>query len=141
MDAPIILVVEDDETGRYVLKQLMERFDYDAHLVSSGEEALAAMKMTKYACVLLDIVLPGIDGFECARRLRQKGNKTPVIALSGRVDPIDRKTALAAGVNDFLSKPFEPEELRKILLRHVYDAKHPNLKVITPIKEKKMGEA
>lgn len=93
------------------------------------------MAMTRCACVLMDIGLPGIDGFECTKRIRQAGSKIPVIALSGRIDTITRESAVTAGFNDFLSKPFEPEDLRKILLRYVYDSKYPNMKVITPIRK------
>ena len=83
----IILVVEDNETEQYVLKQLLQKFDYDAHIVASGEEALTAMGLTKYGAVLMDISLPGIDGYECTKRIRrielESGRRTPVIALTG----------------------------------------------------------
>jgi CheY-like chemotaxis protein len=132
-----ILVVEDNKTGRYVLKQLLEKFDYDSHLVSSAEEALAAMDLAEYACVLMDIGLPGIDGYACTKQIRlielKTGRKrTPVIALTGRTDQSDREAANAAGMDDFLSKPFSAEELRKVLLRHVYEAARSNLKVLPP---------
>jgi CheY-like chemotaxis protein len=136
----IILVVEDDKTGRYVLKQLLEKFDYDSHLVSSAEEALAAMDLTKYACVLMDIVLPGINGYDCTRQIRQielkTGTRTPVIALTGKTDQSDREAAMDAEMDDFLGKPFEAEELRKVLLKHAYEPERPNLKVLPPVRKK-----
>lgn len=134
----IILVVEDDQTGRYALKQLLERFDYDALLVSSGEEALAAIAVANYVCILMDIKLTGIDGFECTRRIRQleskTGRRTPIVALTGLVGDGARRAAKEAGMDDYLSKPFEVESLRKTLLRYVYEPSKPNLKVITNIK-------
>jgi two-component system, sensor histidine kinase len=140
MAAPIILVVEDNSTARYVLAQLLESFDYAAHLVASGEEALAAVAVTKYACVLMDVTLPGIDGYETTRRIRKSelksGRRTKVIAVTGRSDERDVEAAKSAGMDDFLNKPFESEELRAILLRHVYDSKYPNLKVLKPYKKK-----
>lgn len=137
MAAPIILVVEDNPTGRYVLQKLLKSFDYEAHLVSSGEEALSAMEVTNYACVLMDITLPGIDGYETTSRIRQiesfnDGRRTAVIAITGRSDDRDIEAAKAAGMDDFLSKPFAAEELRRVLLCYVYDSKYPNLKVLRP---------
>jgi len=143
MAAPIILVVEDDKTGRYVLQQLLETFDYSAHLVASGEEALAAMAVTKYACVLMDIALPGIDGYETTRKIRkleaESKSRTAIIAITGLTDDQDIKAAKDAGIDDFLSKPFEAEELRKILLRYVYSSKYPNLKMLKLYPTKKFG--
>jgi CheY-like chemotaxis protein len=131
---PIILVVEDNHTGKHVLKKLLQMFDYESHFVRSGEEALSALATTKYAAVLMELNLPGMDGCECTKRIRRMefgaNNKTPVIALTGRTAKSDCPCAIKAGMNDYLSKPFEPEELRKVLLRHVYDAKYPNLKVV-----------
>lgn len=72
MDAKlIILLVEDNATERYVLEQLVRKFDYDVHVVPSGEEAITAMGLAKYAAILMDITLPGIDGYECTKRIRR----------------------------------------------------------------------
>lgn len=133
----IILVVEDNETEQYVLKQLVRKFDYDVHVVGSGEEALTAMGIAKYAAILMDITLPGIDGYECTRRIRrmelESGRRTPIIALTARAAQSDHDEAMDAGLDDWMSKPFEPEDLRKMLLRWVYDPTHPNLKTLSPL--------
>ena len=133
----IILVVEDNETEQYVLQELLLRFEYASHVVSSGEDALVALGLAKYGAVLLDITLPGIDGYECVRRLRRMelelGRRTPVIAVTGRAAQSDHDAAIEAGVDDWMSKPFEPEELRKVLLRYAYEPNHPNLKTLTPL--------
>jgi len=131
-----ILVVEDNETEQYLLRILLEKFDYNVEIISSGEKALEALSGGKrYAAVLMDITLPGIDGCECVRRMRQlkSSARTPVIALTSRSEPEDRKTALQSGMDDYLQKPFDPEELRKLLLRYVYDASKPNLKTLRPL--------
>lgn len=139
--APVILVVEDDTTGRYVLWQLLQSFDYEAHLVASGEEALAAMGVTKYACVLMDINLPGIDGYETTRKIRKleakSKSRTAIVAITGRTDGKDIKAAKDADMDDFLSKPFEADALRTILLRYVYSPRYPNLKVLKPYPQKR----
>ncbi len=131
-----ILVVEDNETEQYLLRILLEKFDYNVDIMPSGEKALDVLSTGReYAAVLMDITLPGIDGCECVRRMRRLKNaaRTPVIALTARSEPEDRKTALEAGMDDYLQKPFDPEELRKLLLRYVYDASKPNLKTLRPL--------
>jgi CheY-like chemotaxis protein len=132
----IILVVEDNETQQYVLKELLRRFDYEAHVVASGEQAITALGLAKYSAILMDINLPGIDGYECTRRIRlmelESGRRTPVIALTARADQSDHDAAKESGMDDWMNKPFEPEDLRKMLLRYVYDSAHPNLKTLKP---------
>jgi CheY-like chemotaxis protein len=134
MRNPVILVIEDNETEQYVLRQLLERYDYNVDVVCSGEEALSALGIAKYAAVLMDITLPGMDGYECTQQIRRMeleiGRHTPIIALTARAQQSDHDACDAAGMDDYLSKPFEPEELRKLLLRWVYDPTNPNLKVL-----------
>jgi CheY-like chemotaxis protein len=137
MTISVVLVVEDNKTEQYALKVLLNKFDYGTQLVSSGEEAILALDTAVYAAILMDLQLPGMDGLECTRRIRalqlQSGTRTPIIALTASNDRADLDRSLAAGMDDFLSKPFEPEDLRKVLLRCVYDAKQPNLKTLSPL--------
>ncbi len=137
MSTAIVLLVEDNETEQYVLKQLLEKFDYDSQAVRSGEEAITALGVTNYAAILMDVTLPGIDGLECTRRIRrielETGRRTPVIALTAKAEDSVRSDCLAAGMDDYISKPFDPDELRKILLRYVYDPEQPNLKTLRPL--------
>ncbi len=132
--SPLILIVEDNPSERFVLKQLLEKFDFDSHIVSNGAGALKAIANNKYSCILMDITLPEMDGFECTRRIRQTENGThvPIVALTCRDDQASKQTAGDVGMDDYLSKPFEAEQLRKILLRYVYEEGHPNLKVLNP---------
>jgi CheY-like chemotaxis protein len=78
----------------------------------------------------------GMNGYECAKRIRQREagarTRTPIIALTYRADVADHDSALDAGMDDFMSKPFDPEDLRKMLLRHVYVPEAPNLRVLSP---------
>ncbi len=134
MSSPTILIVEDHPAQQYVFKQLCERFGYDAHLVSTGEDALAALALAQYAAVILDVRLPGIDGLETCQTLRQRergtDRQTPVIALTGHVLPQDRQDCFDAGMDDYMSKPFSIEAFRKLLLRWTYDASRPNLRLL-----------
>jgi CheY-like chemotaxis protein len=136
MAVPIILIVEDNETEQYALAKLVHRFDYQVRVVASGEEALDALEGKRFAAILMDLTLPGIDGQECTKRIRElervSGGRTPIVALTGRSQASDRHASLEAGMDDYLSKPFDPEALRKILLRWVYEPSQPNLKVLAP---------
>lgn len=135
MSRPTILIVEDYQAQQFVYKQLCERFGYDAYVVGSGEAALGALSIAQYAAVILDISLPGIDGIETAKRLRLAesgtGRRTPVIALTAIAAPQQKENCLAAGMDDYMSKPFSIEAFRKLLLRWTYDSRRPNMSLIT----------
>lgn len=141
---PIVLLVEDNATEQYVLQQLIQKFDYDSQVVSSGEEALSALGITNYAAILMDITLPGIDGLECTRQIRrielEMARRTPIIALTARAAQEDMDACLQAGVDDYISKPFDPEDLRKVLLRYVYIPSQPNLKTLRPLSTEELQE-
>lgn len=143
---PTLLIVEDNTTQQYILKRLCEEFDFAAHAVSSGEEALDALAVTRYAAIMMDLILPGIGGIECARVIRQlevdrsDSKHVPIIAITAVVGETVRQQCLAAGMDDFLRKPFDPEDLRKILLRHLYEAKRPNLKILKGYRLDKTAE-
>ncbi len=127
-----LLIIEDNETQQYVLKELCQKFDYDAHIVSSGEEALSALACTRYAAILMDIALGGMNGYECTRRIREMESaqkyRTPIIAVTGHVE--DRHKCLEAGMDDYISKPFEIEHFRMMLLRNAYQPAKVNLKLL-----------
>lgn len=128
-----LLAVEDDSTHQYVLKRFCENFEYELHIVPTGEEALKIFEGGNYAAVLMDLWLPGMDGLECARQIRAfeqrtKRTQVPLIALT--VSAELRQACFEAGMNDYLTKPFDPEDLRKVLLRWVYQPERPNLKLL-----------
>jgi CheY-like chemotaxis protein len=144
MATPTLLIVEDNENEQYALAQLVQKFDYETKVVGSAEEALVAVVTTRFAAILLDVTLPQMDGFECAKRIREMEipdeRHTPIIALTGRATAADRQACLAAGMDDYLSKPFDPEALRRILLRWLYQPNRPNLKVLRPLEQEKCSE-
>lgn len=137
MSVATLLSVEDNPTQQYVLKQLCESFDYEVDFVSSGEDAIDALTSLPYAAVLMDITLPGIDGFECSRRIREQekrlvSRRTPIIAVTARSFDEDRKACYDAGMDDYLCKPFKPDSLRRMLLKWVYQPDKPNMKLLQP---------
>jgi CheY-like chemotaxis protein len=134
MQRPTLLIVEDNKTQQEILKEMCSRFDYDVQVVASGEEALEALGCATFAAIIMDIGLPAMDGLDCTRELRRREQglrHTPVVALTA-ISIVDRERCLRAGMDDFLSKPFEPEDLRIILLRWAYQPKLPNLKILRP---------
>ncbi len=129
----MILIVEDNEHERYALAALLATFDYESKSVDSAEDAIALALNEPFNAVLMDIALPGMSGVACTAELKNlPGFEAPIIGLTGRDDEDSKIAGLKAGMVAYLIKPFNAEELRRLLLRHVYDAKHPNLKTLKP---------
>lgn len=106
-----ILVVEDEKDLRNIIKKRLVREHYSVDTCGDGEEALDYMEMTSYDGVLLDIMLPGKDGFAVLKEVRQMGNNTPILLLTARDGIEDRVKGLDLGADDYLIKPFAFEEL------------------------------
>ena len=106
-----ILVVEDEKDLRNIIKKRLVREHYSVDACGDGEEALDYMEMTSYDGVLLDIMLPGKDGFAVLKEVRQMGNDTPILLLTARDGIEDRVKGLDLGADDYLIKPFAFEEL------------------------------
>ncbi len=116
-----ILVVEDDLTLQETLAYNLERQGYQVDTVADGPSALKQARAAHPDLILLDVMLPGMDGFEVCRVLRQEMS-TPVLMLTARDDEIDRVVGLEVGADDYLVKPFSMRELLariKALLRRV----------------------
>ena len=105
-----VLVVEDDETVAEVVRRYLEREGYDVHAVADGRSALARFDDVGADVVVLDIMLPGIDGLEVCRELRSR-SPVPVIMLTALGEEADRIMGLEIGADDYISKPFSPREL------------------------------
>jgi CheY-like chemotaxis protein len=116
-----VLVVDDDPVNRLVaIAQVRELGDH-ADGADSGEAALAALAREPYDAVLLDCEMPGLDGYEICRRLRQEGRHTRVIALTAHTAAADRERCLAAGMDGHLGKPVRGEDLAAVLERQPRD--------------------
>jgi two-component system, cell cycle response regulator DivK len=110
---PTILVVEDNEPSRDALCRRLERRGYTVRAAVDGEEAVAMADATLPDLILMDLGLPGIDGWEATRRLKgsEATRRIPLIVLSAHAMPNDREMALAAGGDDFDTKPVRFEQL------------------------------
>jgi two-component system OmpR family response regulator len=106
-----ILVVEDSARMANLLTRGLEEEGYSVDAVASGEDAVQYARAASYDAILLDVMLPGTDGFEVCRQLRVEGNRTPVLMLTARDAVTDRVAGLDAGAEDYLTKPFSFQEL------------------------------
>jgi DNA-binding response OmpR family regulator len=105
-----ILVIEDDPGSRRLTEFTLKREGYEVFLASNGLEGLNRINQDQPDLVVLDVMLPGIDGYEIARRIRSqpKTEKLPILMLSGKVRAEDKAIGMQVGANDYLSKPADP---------------------------------
>ncbi|MGH9101895.1 MAG: response regulator transcription factor [Acidimicrobiales bacterium] len=106
-----LLAVEDDPRMAALLKRGLEEEGYAVDLATDGTDGLWMATENPYAAIVLDVMLPGIDGFEVSRRLRTGGRWAPILLLTARSDVADRVEGLDAGADDYLAKPFSFSEL------------------------------
>jgi DNA-binding response OmpR family regulator len=113
MSNPLLLVIEDDQNLSKLLEYNLARAGLKCHLSSSGEDGLEQLKANNFDLVLLDIMLPGISGFEVCRIIRQNQlhKDIPIIMLTAKGEEIDRILGFELGVDDYVVKPFSPREL------------------------------
>ncbi|MET0081318.1 MAG: response regulator [Candidatus Thiodiazotropha lotti] len=118
-----ILVVDDDPEIRHLLKTYLEKNDYQVTTAAEGNGMWMALEQARIDLIVLDLMLPGVDGMELCRTLRAR-SKIPVIMLTARGDEMDRILGLEMGADDYLAKPFSARELMariKVILRRVRD--------------------
>src|SRR5262249_22170816 len=122
--APVrILVVDDEPAVRSALERALRVEGYEVSLAEDGESGVAAARRERPEAILLDILMPGLDGVAVCRRLRRAGDRTPILMLTARDAVSDRVVGLDAGADDYLVKPFALEELLarvRALLRRSY---------------------
>src|SRR3954453_10706689 len=106
-----VLVTEDDARMASLLGQALTEADHEVRVVGSGERAIDALREDAYDLVLLDVMLPRMDGFSTCRRMRDARAPMPILMLTPRDDIQDRVRGLDPGAHDYLSKPFSLDEL------------------------------
>ena len=107
-----IMVVDDEAAVRDALRRALELEGYDVELAADGAEALERLvDGARPDALLLDVLMPGVDGLEVCRRLRRSGSRLPVLMLTARAEVSDRVSGLDAGADDYLAKPFALQEL------------------------------
>jgi two-component system OmpR family response regulator len=107
----LVLVVEDERAIADLLRLYLNREGYGVHVEGDGIGGLAAARRLRPAACVVDIGLPGMDGTQLCRRLRDSGDWTPIIFLTARDDEVDRVLGLELGADDYVTKPFSPREL------------------------------
>lgn len=111
MTSELILLVDDEPSITQLARMYLERDGYRIHESVDGESALEAATKQKPALIVLDVMLPKVDGFDVCRRLRSAGDQVPIIMLTARDEDIDKILGLELGADDYLTKPFNPREL------------------------------
>jgi two-component system phosphate regulon response regulator OmpR len=106
-----ILIVEDDLRARALLEEFLVRQGLSVTTLGSGEQIAEVISRESVSVVLLDLMLPGEDGFSICKRLRASGAKVPVIMLTAKAETLDRIIGLEIGADDYVVKPFDPREL------------------------------
>jgi two-component system, OmpR family, response regulator MprA len=106
-----VLVADDDAAVRDALRRALASEDYDVVVAADGEETLRVFAESPPDGAILDVMMPGPDGLEVCRRLRSRGDSTPILLLTARRDVSDRVAGLDAGADDYLAKPFSLDEL------------------------------
>ena len=107
-----LLVVEDEPGIAFALDADLQSEGYEVTLATTGDEALRAARAETFDLVLLDVMLPGKDGFEVCRELRRSGFKAPILMLTAKAQEAEKVMGLELGADDYITKPFSPRELR-----------------------------
>lgn len=122
MTGEFILLVDDEHNITDLARLYLERDGFTVQSADHGVKALEMVRLLKPALVVLDLMLPGMDGFEICKKLRAENNQVPIILLTARDEDVDKILGLELGADDYLTKPFNPRELVariKAILRRV----------------------
>ena len=116
-----ILYVEDEPSFQALVSIMLERADFHVDLAANGEEGVAMALAAPYDLILMDLMMPGVDGFEATRRLKADPAwaTKPIVAVTGLTSPEDVKRAYAAGVCDYVAKPFKRNQLLDLVYKHL----------------------
>ncbi len=106
-----ILLVEDDDALRFIVKDNLEQHHYQVETAEDGEKAIELFRQIEFDLIILDVMLPKVDGFQVAKTIRAKNEQVPIIFLTARSMTEDKITGLTLGGDDYIPKPFSMEEL------------------------------
>ena len=106
-----IMVVEDDPNTRKLICTILERNGYDPVVAVDGVDALLQLNKTHIDLLVLDVMMPRMDGYELTRSLRESGNTVPILMLSAKQEPSDKRMGFIMGTDDYMTKPFDEQEM------------------------------
>jgi FixJ family two-component response regulator len=119
IDKPLVVVVDDDESVRESLPDLLKEFGFSVFAFSSAQEFLAADSLRWTKCLVLDVAMPGMTGPDLQKELKNRGYKIPIIFITGQKDGFIRTRVLEHGAVDILVKPFSDTALREALSKAI----------------------
>lgn len=114
-----VMLIDDDESMRVLIEQIARRGGYEFCCAGNGEEGVAMLRAERPDFLILDVMLPDINGFEICEIIRGEGRKVPIMFLTAKGDIVDKTIGFKAGADDYLVKPFQPEELLLRLNAHL----------------------
>lgn len=113
-----VLSVDDNPLNLKVARKMLEKAGYEVEVVLSGQEALEKIEGEDFNLILIDIRMPGMDGYECTSKIREKGGRfveLPIVALTAEPEQSARKKCMDVGMNDFVGKPFKAKTLIDVI--------------------------
>jgi len=124
----LFLLVEDFEDSRFMMRRLLETAGYQVVEASDGEQAIELAVQKRPALILMDLSLPKLDGLAATRKIREHKHvgKTPIVAVSAHDSPETRTEALAAGCDEYVTKPIDFDQLDALLKRFLPKERHKN---------------
>jgi hypothetical protein len=118
-----VLLVEDNKVNQFLARQLLSKMGFNVTVAGHADAAIAALKDDVFDVILMDVQMPGMTGYELSRFIREKLDPPlpdlPIIAITANVSDNEKETALAAGMVDYLPKPYSPQELLAVIMKHV----------------------
>lgn len=124
-----ILLVEDNMVNQIVAQEILETFGLSVDIASGGVEAVKKASKDEYNLILMDIQMPDIDGFEATKRIKEKGIKTPIIAMTANAMKGDMEKCLEMNMQDYVTKPIDVDELYKVITKWIISTKSNNKKL------------
>lgn len=127
-----ILIVEDEPSIATLIQYNVEKENFTVHVATNGEEALQKFSNKQYAMIILDIMLPRMNGMEVCTTIREKNKDVPIIMLTAKTDEMSKIKGLEIGADDYITKPFSPRELiarMNVLFRRLHPKEQANGKV------------
>lgn len=114
-----VMLIDDDESLHVLVRRIVEESGFGFCSAFDGESGLAALAEEKPDLLLLDVMMPGMNGFDVCRRMREEGRRIPVVFLSAKGDIVDKSIGFKAGGDDYVVKPFSPDELMLRIEAHM----------------------